>query len=132
MRKLACICSVFVFSVSGVRAATEGDAIRLPSGETAQLQEVIDETSGDVAVARFRFVAPWVAGHPDYPQVASDMEALCQDFAVPRIADLDSQPSRIVISLAQEETEFGVASPEITQFFESYSLSDDLCIWEPF
>jgi hypothetical protein len=60
------------------------------------------------------------------------MEALCQDFVRPRLADLQSPPDRIVISLAQAETEFGVPNPDIKQFFESYGLIDGACLWEPF
>ncbi len=124
---------ILLATVAGsLQAATAGEAIHLPSGETALLQEVIEETSGEDRVARFRFIAPWVAGTVDYAVVAVDMESLCQTYALSRMADLESPPTRIIVSLAQNETEFAVANPEITQFFESYTLSEGLCIWEPF
>ncbi|WP_281256107.1 DUF6497 family protein [Puniceibacterium antarcticum] len=108
------------------------EIITLSSGDTAQLQEVIEDASGMAPVARFRFVAPWVADGAEYDRVTADMEELCQSYALGRLPDLRARPSLIVISLSQAPTDFGVPSPEITQFFESYSLNDGRCVWEPF
>jgi hypothetical protein len=60
------------------------------------------------------------------------MHHLCETYAVPRLAQTGPQPSQIVISFAQQETEFGIADPDITQFFEAYRVEDGTCILEFF
>ncbi|WP_246107438.1 DUF6497 family protein [Puniceibacterium confluentis] len=120
-------------AVFGLPVGTAGgQTVTLPSGRSAQFQELIEEVSGEISVARFRFVAPWVADGPDYGSVAADMEELCQTYAVSALEGAAADPARIIISLAQSATEFGVANPDITQFFESFSLRNGLCIWEAF
>lgn len=122
---------IFAASVALAVEAADG-AISLPSGRSAQLQELIQETSGEAFIARFRFVAPWIAGGTEYASVYADMEYLCQSFAMVRLAELGVKPSQVVISLSEAKSDFGVAAPEITQFFETFTLSDGLCIWEAF
>ncbi|SNR55591.1 DUF6497 family protein [Puniceibacterium sediminis] len=129
-----CLFVCLTVCAPGMALATGGadDAVLLPSGETAQLQELIQENLGEALIARFRFVAPWIAGGTDYDTVAADMENICQTYALGRLADIDMHPTQVIISLSAAESKFGVATPEVTQFFEAFSLSDGRCIWEPF
>ena len=105
----------------------------VPSGQTVTLQEVLlDDAPGELWV-RFRFLAPEIArdgGSVVSDAASADMEYLCQDLAVPYLADHDIEPARVVISLADRPVEFGASDPEATQFFEAYRLEDARCIWE--
>lgn len=107
--------------------------VSVPSGQTVTLQEVLLDDAPGALWVRFRFLAPEIArdGGSLTPDAASaDMEYLCQDLAVPYLADHDIEPARIVISLADRPVEFGASDPEATQFFEAYRLEDARCIWE--
>ncbi len=113
-------------------AATQTGPVALPSGQQVRLQEVIEERSEGAQVARFRFIAPWIFGGGDAGFIEQDMEHLCNEVAARQVANLSALPAQIVISLSSEPTEFGVPAPEITQFFQAYSLVDGTCVWEPF
>jgi hypothetical protein len=58
------------------------------------------------------------------------MQHLCDTTALPYMAEYDLTGDMIVISLSDRKTEFGVADPDATQFFEAYRPVDNLCIWE--
>lgn len=107
--------------------------IPVPSGQTVEFHEFVQGGLGDGLTYRFRFIAPNLAATAADPvQSEIDMAFLCENFALPRVADLGPRPNRVVISMADRETEFGVATPGAIQIFESYSLDGETCIWEPF
>jgi hypothetical protein len=110
--------------------------VAVPSGQVVTLQEVIWNAPGpDGLTTRFRFVAPAIAetgGTVDTETALQDMLWLCQNFALPRIAQPGPMPAQIVISLADAAVPFGEAHPEVTQLFEAYSLQDGQCVWEVF
>lgn len=108
-------------------------AIDVPSGQPVDLQEVLIDEVGTETWLRFRFVAPQISRDTngvDYETAAFDMGHLCEVLAIPYIVDFDLNGDVIVISLADRNTEFGVADPDVTQFFEAYRPVDDTCIWE--
>lgn len=110
--------------------ATSALALDVPSGQPVTLQEVlIDEVGGETWL-RFRFVAPDVAGNEDYEATAQDMMHLCENLALPYIAEYALSGDVIVVSLADRETEFGVANPQATQLFEAFRADGTACIWE--
>lgn len=104
----------------------------LPSGLEAYMQEALREYVGDGLVYRFRFVAPAFTGTEAFEVQSQDLEFLCNRVAVDRVTGTGPVPSRVVISLADEPSEFGQFDPDIAQIFESFSLADDACIWEMF
>ena len=109
--------------------------IAVPSGQNVTLLYVIhDEAGPEGLTIRYRFVAPAIApgGAVDFDLAAADMAHLCQTYALPRVLSGGPRPAQIVISLSDVPVEFGASAPEITQFFEAYSLDGDTCIWEPF
>lgn len=112
------------------------DPVAVPSGQVVTLQDVIRSDDGALGpVLRFRFVAPQIAGAStdvDFETVSADMLALCQGYAVPRLAGLGAAPRQVIISLAAEATPFGEANPDVTQFFEAYRVENGVCIWEMF
>ncbi|MBP0481133.1 DUF6497 family protein [Sagittula salina] len=82
---------------------------------------------------RLRYVTPGLADDSvNYTAVSDDMAALCQSDALPRLAGQGATPQRVVITLMAEPVDFGVMTPGVRQFFESYAIEDGLCIWEAF
>jgi hypothetical protein len=109
--------------------AQEDAGFDLPSGLAARYLDRIDESP----VWRYRYVAPALAGESvDFDTVSGDMEVLCATHALPQLRHEAHSPSRIIVTLMSEKADFGVMSPDVRQFFESYSVEDDLCIWEVF
>lgn len=112
-------------------ASAQEEALLLPSGLEARLQEVLTDRPGDGLVYRFRFVAGGFAvSDAVLDSVQQDLAWLCETYALPRLPAIGPQPSRIVISLADRPSEFGVYDPEVTQVFESFSAQDGSCQWE--
>ena len=115
---------------------TMSDVITVPSGQVVTLMDVIRDTAGpDGLTMRFRFLAPGVArdgGTVDAETAGRDMDALCQDYALPKIANTGPQPAQIVISMSDRDLPFGETHPEATQLFNSYSIADGLCVWDVF
>ena len=111
-------------------------AIKLPSGQVVTLLDVITNVPGpDGLAARFRFLAPAVArdgGTVDAEVAGKDMDWLCQNFALDRIADIGPQPGQIIISIADMDVPFGETHPEATQFFNAYDIADGACQWVMF
>jgi hypothetical protein len=107
----------------------------LPSGQSVRLHEVVvEEISGQTA-ARFRFIAPAIArdgGTVRFTDAELDMEMLCEAVALPYIAEHALAAQSVVISLADREVEFGSSNPDVTQFFDAFSVRDNTCIWEAF
>jgi len=122
-----------VVSTTAVAAQTGDGVIALPSGLNARLQEVLTGRPGDGLVYRFRFVAEGFDPQAkDVETVLDDLTYLCNAYAVDRVSSIGPQPRQIVISLADKETEFGIADPSARQVFEAFSVQDDACIWEMF
>jgi Family of unknown function (DUF6497) len=118
----------------GVQAAPGDDAlIAVPSGQVVTLQEVVWNAPGAQGLTlRFRFVAPGIApgGGVDFEAAMADMQALCDTFALPRMAEFGPLVQQVIISLADRAVVFGATEPDVTQFFEAYRIEDGACIWE--
>lgn len=112
--------------VTAQAARAEVENIVLPSGLEAHLQEQLVGASGASPVDRFRFVAPGFTGDAELEVMMADLEFLCQSYALPRLEN----PGQVIISLADQPSEFGHHDPEIRQVFEAYSIRDGQCIWE--
>ena len=76
-------------------ALAEG-AIQLPSGRAVTFHDVIWGAPGPAGLTvRFRFIEPDLAGVIDttpYDDLEADMRALCERFALARIANIGPQP----------------------------------------
>ncbi|MFM7442321.1 MAG: DUF6497 family protein [Tabrizicola sp.] len=112
--------------------APAGEAVEVPSGRALSLIEIVTNARGpEGATARFRFLAPGLT--PDeMEQAATDMQAVCDNFAIARIDGMVPAPQQIVISFASEVVPFGEAAPDVVQFFESYRPENGACVWEVF
>ncbi len=108
--------------------------VAVPSGQSVTLQDVVWNAPGpDGLTLRFRFVAPAIAKSApgvDFETAINDMRALCNSFALPRIADFGPAPAQIIISLSDVPVAFGEAAPDATQFFEAYTIENGQCLWE--
>ncbi|MEX0327894.1 MAG: DUF6497 family protein [Ruegeria sp.] len=107
----------------------------VPSGQPVELSNVLLDTNPGELWVRFRFVAPKIgsnAGQITYDIAVVDMAHLCKVLAVPYVARHELDPARVVISFSDRALDFGVSSPDATQFFEAYRLEQSKCVWEGF
>ena len=132
MRPAAGIC-LALLALAPVAAAQE-EALRLPSGLDARLQEMrTDRRMGSGLIYRFRFVADgFEGGESAFDRVTRDLHWLCTEYALPRIAEIGPRPGRVVISLADRPSDFGIHHPEIVQVFEAFRPAGGTCDWEMF
>lgn len=137
MDRLTLIRSGLLALTLGALAACQDDApaagaIAVPSGREITLIEVLTHAPGATgAAARFRFLAPGLVPE-DLESAVSDMQALCDGYALERTQGMVPEPQQIIISLAAEAVPFGQAAPGVVQFFEAYTVTDGTCIWEQF
>ncbi|WP_219928992.1 DUF6497 family protein [Pseudoprimorskyibacter insulae] len=118
---------------SVVSAPLCADPVTVPSGQPVEFLDMIWDQPGPGLFYRYRFVAPEIGQQGrEFSDVAGDLEFLCNQYALPRVAETGPQPSQIVISLSSAPLEFGQADPDIVQFFEAYSVENGRCIWEVF
>ncbi len=120
---------LFPFLLTAAPLAAE---VPVPSGQPVALFQVLLEP--ETQLARFRFLAPDLGGDTplSFAEVEADFAHLCATYALPALNENDWPVSRIVISLASAETEFGVAAPDVVQYFEGFVVEDGQCTWEVF
>lgn len=130
MKFVACGGSLLLATTAG---ALE-DIPAVPSGLTLSLQEVLTDQMQDGTTAlRLRFVAPDIGKDSvTYATVADDFFTLCEGVGLPALAATDQAIDQIIVSFSDRETAFGVANPDVTQYFEVFTLEDNTCIWEAF
>lgn len=119
---------------TGPLPVPSGPPLPVPSGIALHWLETRMDTAGPRGLTlRFRFVAPEVAGAGYGPDKASaDLQALCDGWALPRIAETGPQPAELVLDLADRVVPFGASDETAVQFFEAYSIADGACQWELF
>ena len=128
-----CVCTIavtFVYSLPLYATVQE-----VPSGQSVTLHEVLVDMVNGENWLRFRFVAPSIGadkGKVSHGDAAKDIEHLCAAVAVPYIAEYDLKSDLVVVSMADQKTEFGETNPDATQFFEAFRVQNDICIWEAF
>lgn len=115
-------------------AAAQEEALRLPSGLEVRLHETLtDRRAGSGLIYRFRFVAEGLeGGDAGFDDVTADLEWLCTEYALPRVSNMGPRPGRLVISLADRPSKFGVHDPDVVQVFEAFRPDDGTCVWERF
>jgi len=104
-----------------------------PSGLRLYLSGVVLEPAA--GIARFRFVAPGIDPAGDavpYEAVAGDFSWLCERLALPALRSNAQELGQIIISMADRAVVFGATDPDATQFFESYAVDGETCVWEAF
>lgn len=105
----------------------------LPSGQSAELFEVLVDQVGEEAWLRFRFLAPDIVRDQDgltFDAAQADFEFLCNQVALPYLGEFDLAADVIVLSLLDRPVAFGEVDPDATQLFEAFRLRDGQCAWE--
>lgn len=119
-----------------IASLAQAETVAVPSGQEITYYDTIQDRPGVAGLTyRFRFIAPAIAregGTVGIDVAAGDMDFLCETFAVPRLPVSGPRPSQVIISLSDRPVEFGIPTPEVTQFFEAYRIEDEICIWEGF
>ncbi len=114
----------------------EDGAITLPSGLVVKEIETLLEPSGvptqSVDTIRLRYVAEMLAQDDVWPfeRIEGDFAQLCHSFGLKRRATSAPNAAHVIVSIASEPVGFGESVPQIIQYFDSYALVDDACIWE--
>ena len=128
--------AVMLWAGTGVMAEEAPGPLAVPSGQEVRYLATVQSAPGPEGLTiRFRFVAPAIArdtGFVDAETAQADMEWLCTNFALPRLPAGGPVPSQIVVSLSDRAVAFGEPAPEVTQFFEAYTVADGRCVWEAF
>lgn len=125
------------FTAFAALAACQDDspaegAIAVPSGREVLPIDVITNVPGNAgAAARFRFLVPGL-GENDLQASADDMQALCDNHALPLTDGMVPAPQQIIITLMESEVPFGTPAPDVVQFFETYGIEAGACVVEPF
>ena len=121
-----------VLAGGAAMATGNEEPLAVPSGQPVEFVEMLWDRPGGGLVYRFRFLAPHISAGMGFEQSAADMEYLCREYALPRVANTGPVPRQIIISLADRPVEFGVTDTEAVQFFEAYRVENGGCIWEMF
>ena len=136
MRRALILPAILVTALAALAGCQEekdtGPAVTVPSGRELSLIDVITNAPGpEGATARFRFLAPDLSLE-DADAAAADMQVICDNFALERTDGMVPEPQQIIISFASAEVPFGEAAPDVVQFFESFRIENDACVWEVF
>jgi len=122
-----------LIALTATTAGAEAARVVLPSGQAVSLMQVLVEDAPPLA--RFRFLAPEIGAAPPargYDDVAMDFGWLCEHLALPALDAVGLEVPDIVISMSSAPVDFGTTDPDITQFFEPFSLADGVCLVEQF
>lgn len=110
--------------------------VTLPSGLIARQHELVLEPVGAPSAlaktVRVRFVAESLADTAlwGFDRIEADFEALCRSVGLQNRQVSAPNAERVVISIASEPTNFGDSVPNVVQYFDSFLVQDDTCIWE--
>lgn len=120
----------------GGMADEAAGSLAVPSGQEVRYLDTVQSAPGPEGLTiRFRFIAPAIArdgGTIGVEAAQADMEWLCTNFALPRMPAGGPVPSQIIVSLSDRAVAFGEPAPDVTQFFEAYTVADGHCVWEAF
>lgn len=119
-------------------ALVEGQdgAISLPSGlvvkELETLLEPVGVPTQSVKTIRLRYVAEMLEDSErwGFDTIEGDFAQLCHSFGLERRARSAPNATHVIVSIASEPTAFGDSVPQIVQYFDSYTIVDNACIWE--
>ena len=117
-------------------AVLPGDGISflLPSGREVRLMDVVLDVPSPLGRAvRFRFLSTELAQEkPEAAALFTDMEYLCNRYALAKSEEVSPDAEQIVISLSAAPIAFGQASDDIAQYFEAFSRQGQTCEWDAF
>ena len=110
------------------------ESLVVPSGYEIYLQELrVNQELDGSSVARFRYVMPELASAGvAFADVEGDFAHLCRTHILPSLQRRGEAAETVIVSIADREIAFGVATPGATQYFEGFTVENGTCIWEAF
>jgi hypothetical protein len=120
------------FALALIGSSAAAQRVAVPSGTDVSLYDVILEP--ETQVARFRFLVPDIGGDDgvSFSDAVPDIQYLCDQIVLPGLAENGWTTGDVVISLSAAEVQFGVASPNVVQYFQPFSIQAGACMWEDF
>ncbi len=116
-----------------LETAADG-TIALPSGLVVRLHETrlepVGAPTGGVNAVRLRYVSAQLGTEFSFDEVEGDFTHLCGTFGLLTRARSAPNAEQVIISMASAPTAFGESAPNVVQYFDSFSVQDDTCIWE--
>ncbi len=126
---------LWLLAVIAASPAMAGEALRAPSGYEMAFHNVnLVDADGNLS-AHFLFLWPAILQadlQAEMTVTEGDTLFFCQHFAVPYLRAVGVKAAQVGISFSDQPIEFGMATPDAVQVFESYALNDDICEWEAF
>lgn len=110
--------------------------ITLPSGLVLRQHELRLEPQGAVShgvqTVRLRYVSEQLSDSAvfGFEQIEQDFSHLCHQFGLMVRGRSAPNAEQIIISMASAPTAFGESVPEVVQYFDSFRVENDRCIWE--
>ena len=110
--------------------------VMAPSGLPVRQHELVLEPLGAPSAlaktVRVRFVAEPLADRDawGFERIEADFEALCHSVGLHNRQLSAPNAERVIISIASEPTNFGDSVPNVVQYFDSFLVQDNSCIWE--
>ena len=117
-------------------ATAEDGTITLPSGLVLRQHELRLEPQGAVShgvhTVRLRYVSEQLGDSAafGFERIEQDFSHLCHQFGLAVQGRSAPNAEQIIISMASAPTAFGETAPEVVQYFDSFRIEDDRCIWE--
>ena len=114
----------------------EDGSIALPSGLVVRQHELRLEPQGAVThgvqTVRLRYVSEQLADAETFgfERIEQDFSHLCHQFGLRARGRSAPKAGQIIISMASAPTAFGESVPEVVQYFDSFRVESDRCIWE--
>jgi hypothetical protein len=114
----------------------EDGSIALPSGLVVRQHELRLEPQGAVThgvqTVRLRYVSEQLADEAPFgfERIEQDFLHLCHQFGLSARGRSAPMAEQIIISMASAPTAFGESVPEVVQYFDSFRVENDRCIWE--
>ena len=114
----------------------EDGSITLPSGLVVRQHELRLEPKGaptyGVQTVRLRYVSKQLADDAafGFERIERDFSHLCHQFGLAVRGRSAPKAKQIIISMASAPTAFGESVPEVVQYFDSFLVESDRCIWE--
>lgn len=119
-----------------VLTKAEDGSIALPSGLVLRQHELRLEPQGavthDVQTVRLRYVSEQLSDDQafGFDRIEQDFSHLCHQFGLTIRGRSAPKAGQIIISLASAPTAFGETAPEVVQYFDSFRVENNRCIWE--
>lgn len=119
-----------------VLTTAEDGSIALPYGLVLRQHKLRLKPQGAVThgvqTMRLRYVSGQLSDDQafGFDRIEQDFSHLCDQFGLTARGRSAPKAGQIIISLASVPTAFGETAPEVVQYFDSFRVENNRCIWE--